>query len=312
MHKWFVLMHVSSCKQHIHQNNPDTKEFLTLAIHDFSGLNLYSSNTLKNLKETSSQDRHSHKETYHALVFTTVSNMQCMRLLLSELRFQFVLTRKLSSDPTESFFGILLRCAGCNDMLDVRSTRCGIEKVLKTGIVASSKSSNVSSSTYFCSSHPIVGSNVHITEITPSPTVKLAQQALRDVCMSATPVLPTALMTALSFVGGYIARAVAENIACDKWHVDSCCDDCTQKLCHIASVKIWGIVVSAQEETMTGWFHYRTGHSLASCSFWVPDKPPTGTILSAGLLTLTVLIVVENGKPGPENRWIWFSAIHEQ
>lgn len=108
-------------------------------------------------------------------MFTTLSNVQCIRLLLSELRFQFVLTRKLSSDPIESFFGILRRWAGCNDMLDVRSTFCGIEKILKTGVGDSSKSINVSSSTSFCSSQAVVGSNVHSTEITPSPTVKLAQ-----------------------------------------------------------------------------------------------------------------------------------------
>ncbi|KAH9367381.1 hypothetical protein HPB48_010176 [Haemaphysalis longicornis] len=216
MHKWFVLMDVSNCQQHIHQNNPDTKEFSDPDDPRLQWLELVFIEYIENLKETSSEDSFLTKETYHALVFTTVSNVQCIRLLLSELRFQFVLTRKLSSDPIESFFGILRRCAGCNDMLDVRSTLCGIEKMLKTGIVASSKSSNVSSSTSFCSSRAIVGSNVHSTEITPSPTVKLAQQALRDVCTSATPFLPTADMAALSFVGGYIARAVAENIACDK------------------------------------------------------------------------------------------------
>lgn len=27
MHRWFVLMHISNCSQHVHKNNPDFKQF---------------------------------------------------------------------------------------------------------------------------------------------------------------------------------------------------------------------------------------------------------------------------------------------
>ncbi|KAH7982151.1 hypothetical protein HPB52_003311 [Rhipicephalus sanguineus] len=39
------------------------------------------------------------------------------------------------NDPIESMFGFLRRSAGCKDALDVRSSVCGIEKMLKTGIL---------------------------------------------------------------------------------------------------------------------------------------------------------------------------------
>ncbi|KAH9377307.1 hypothetical protein HPB48_013233 [Haemaphysalis longicornis] len=73
MHKWFVLMDVSNCQQHIHQNNPDTKEFSHPDDPRLQWLELVFIEYIENLKETSSEDSFLTKETYHALVFTTVS-----------------------------------------------------------------------------------------------------------------------------------------------------------------------------------------------------------------------------------------------
>ncbi|KAH6948106.1 hypothetical protein HPB50_022975 [Hyalomma asiaticum] len=142
MYRWFVLMDVSNCQQHIHQNNPDAKEFYDPEDVRLHWLELIFLEYVEDLKEASSQENLLSKETYHALVFTTVSNIQCIRFLLNECNFQFVLTRKFSSDPIEFFFGFLRRTAGCNDIMDVRSALCGVEKMLKTGIVAASQKSN--------------------------------------------------------------------------------------------------------------------------------------------------------------------------
>ncbi|KAH7953710.1 hypothetical protein HPB49_011509 [Dermacentor silvarum] len=57
----------------------------------------------------------------------------------------------MSSDPIEAMFSFLRCSAVCNDMLDVRSAVCGLEMMLKTGIVAASSDSNVQSSTTFSS-----------------------------------------------------------------------------------------------------------------------------------------------------------------
>ncbi|KAH7960442.1 hypothetical protein HPB49_019580 [Dermacentor silvarum] len=68
--------------------------------------------------------------------------MQCISCLLTEKELKFVFTRKFSSDPIESLFGFLWCGSGCNDTLDVKGAANGLEKMLKTGIVASANQSN--------------------------------------------------------------------------------------------------------------------------------------------------------------------------
>lgn len=55
----------------------------------------------EDLKDESQAENFLSKETYHALVFTTHSNVACIRSLLTKKMLQFVLTRKMSSDPIE-------------------------------------------------------------------------------------------------------------------------------------------------------------------------------------------------------------------
>ncbi|KAH7940644.1 hypothetical protein HPB49_002743 [Dermacentor silvarum] len=105
---------------------------------------------LKKLKDESHPDNFLSKETYASLVLTTKSNVMSIRFLLTEKKFIFVLARKFSSDPIEALFGFLRRTAGCNDDMDRRSVLCGMEKMLKTGIISSSLQSNVNDSTSFC------------------------------------------------------------------------------------------------------------------------------------------------------------------
>ncbi|KAH6933855.1 hypothetical protein HPB50_018610 [Hyalomma asiaticum] len=154
MCRWFTLMDVSNCQQHIHQNHPDTKELYDPEDSRLHWLELVFLEYIEDLKATSAPQNFLTKETHHALVFTTVSNVQCIRFLLHR-GFKFVLTRKFSSDPIGSLFGTLRRSAGSNDMMDVRSALSGLEKMLKTGIVAASSTSNVHSSSSFFSSGAI-------------------------------------------------------------------------------------------------------------------------------------------------------------
>ncbi|KAH8031788.1 hypothetical protein HPB51_020859 [Rhipicephalus microplus] len=102
----------------------------------------------------------------------------------------------------ESFFGFLRRTAGCNDLVDVRSALRGVEKMLKTGIVAASQKSNVSSSASFCSSRAVTLAEVDGSTVAVSVNVKLAQQALREPCMSTSSFLPTPHMAAIALVTG--------------------------------------------------------------------------------------------------------------
>ncbi|KAL1418779.1 hypothetical protein MTO96_025664 [Rhipicephalus appendiculatus] len=151
MQKWFTLMDVSNFQQYIHCNNEDTRPFTDVEDPRLEWLETVFLGYIEDLKNESSAGNFFSKETYHALVFATKSNVDCIRHVLTVQHFKFVLTRKMSSDPIESLFGFLRRSSGCNDMLDVKSAVCGLEKMLKTGIVAASKESNVQSSTSFAS-----------------------------------------------------------------------------------------------------------------------------------------------------------------
>lgn len=155
------------------------------------------------------------KETYHALVLTTHSNIECIQYLLREREFGFVLTRKFSSDPLEALFAFLRRTAGCNDALDIRATLNGLEKMLKTGLIASSNQSNVASSSSYRTG-TLVTVNSNPAKATISFPV-IAEEKLWELCLSPKTQQPSPGAASIAMVGGFVARAILEKI-----NFDSC------------------------------------------------------------------------------------------
>lgn len=82
------------------------------------------------------------KETYQALLIASLSTVQCVKYLLDELKFKFVLTRRLSSDNVEQFFGAVRQMAGGNSNCDAVSVSQSFEKILRTGIAETSVNGN--------------------------------------------------------------------------------------------------------------------------------------------------------------------------
>ncbi|KAH8042552.1 hypothetical protein HPB51_024483 [Rhipicephalus microplus] len=103
VHRWFVLMDVSNCVQHIHRNMPDCKQYESPSDEGLVWLMSSFLEYLEDLRRDCQSKPFLTKETY-ALVLTTKSNVQCTRSLLDAVSFKFVLTRKFLSDPIESFF----------------------------------------------------------------------------------------------------------------------------------------------------------------------------------------------------------------
>lgn len=213
MHRWFLLMDVSNCKQHIHLNHPDTKQFSSPCDERLDWLEIVFIEYLLELKKNSLPQNFLTKETYHALVLTTHSNVECIRYLLREKEFGFVLTRKFSSDPLEALFGFLRRTAGCNDALDMRATLNGLEKMLKTGLIASSNQSNVASSSSYQAGTLVTVSSNSAKATTSFPLI--AEDKLRELCLSPRPQQPGPGAASIAMVGGFIARAISEKINCD-------------------------------------------------------------------------------------------------
>lgn len=121
----------------------------------------------------------------------------------------------MSSDPIEAMFGFLRRSAGCDDALDVRSTTCGLEKMLKTGIIAASSGSNVQSSATLTSTQLLP---IQQARCTSTPTadriLNTAAMHLREHLLSDRPMLSNPDVASLAMIGGFIVRAVSERIAC--------------------------------------------------------------------------------------------------
>lgn len=152
---------------------------------------------------------------HEALLLTTYSTVSCIRYLLKTEKFFFVVTRKFSSDPVESFFGTLRRSVGCNDQLDARSAISGFEKVLKTGIAAASGDSNV-----LRSDKPGPSSGLQLPrpqECSEAVDLPVAALNLLKHLKSArvSPSFPTLQHSATVYLGGYIRRIVEEHAACE-------------------------------------------------------------------------------------------------
>ncbi|KAH7953311.1 hypothetical protein HPB49_007026 [Dermacentor silvarum] len=164
------------------------------------------------------------KETCEALLLTIYSTVACIRYLLKSEDFRFVLTRKFSSDPTESLFGTLRRSLGCNDQLDVRSAISGLEKLLKTGIAILSENSNVlhkqEPGHVDVLSAPVAALPVHCSVLSA-----VAVKELDRLKRNAVPTYPNLQVSTAVYVGGYIARVVREHVECQ-----DCCSLMTKPL----------------------------------------------------------------------------------
>lgn len=135
VHKWFALMDVSNCTQHLAQKNPLVRQYCSVSDDRLIWLETEFLDCMHDLRVQSPTNNFLTRETFAALAQTTKSNIQCVRYLLEDKQFAFVLTRKFSSDQIEALFGFLRRSAGCHDQLDVKSAVTGLETILKIGIV---------------------------------------------------------------------------------------------------------------------------------------------------------------------------------
>lgn len=82
------------------------------------------------------------KETSEALIFTCKSTASCVRYLLDE-GFNFVLTRKFSTDALERAHGAIRHHCGSNDHPHVAAALSAVDKIIRTGIAKTSIASNV-------------------------------------------------------------------------------------------------------------------------------------------------------------------------
>ncbi|XP_075726358.1 uncharacterized protein LOC142768285 [Rhipicephalus microplus] len=210
VHRWFVLMNVSNSTQHIHKKNADCKQFESAGDERLIWLETSFLDYLADLKSQCLAKNFLTKETYEGLVITTRSNVDCVQYLLEEMSFHFVLTRKMSLDPFELFFGWMRKSVGSNDQRDVRAVLTGIEKTLKTSVASASSNSNVMAAEE-SNRLSTLPQQKHKGKFPADARRELIDRLNRD-----NSLLPTPDVAALAKIGGYLARAVRENIECEE------------------------------------------------------------------------------------------------
>ncbi|KAH9360827.1 hypothetical protein HPB48_009379 [Haemaphysalis longicornis] len=201
-------MDASNCQQYIHCNNNVARHFTDTDNARLILLDVEFTAYIEDLKGISKLGHFFSEETYHALTFATKSLWTAFVISKPVKKFPFVLTGKMSSDPVESMFGFLHRSAGCNSALNVKSAISGLEKMLTTGIVATSRDSNVQSSTSFTSSQLLAvqqrrQASTHVTD----KFLDTAPQGFKEHCLSERPLALNPDLASLAMIGGFIVRA---------------------------------------------------------------------------------------------------------
>lgn len=92
--------------------------------------------------ETVIFDKRNLPSTCTSILFTSLPTVGCVKYLLDELKFKFVLTRRLSSDNVQQIFGVVRQMAVGNFNCDAVSVSQSFEKILRTGIAETSENEN--------------------------------------------------------------------------------------------------------------------------------------------------------------------------
>ncbi|CAH1366015.1 unnamed protein product, partial [Tenebrio molitor] len=129
-------------KQHIHQRDVNTAPY------------------------TNIEDVRLTKETAEALIFTAKSTYLCIKYLISDLIFFYVLTRNFSSDAVESIFSNVRLRGGSNDLTDCKAAEHALRQILKSGLIKIVNNSNIISNTeYISNAKLVIPRNSNDTEI---------------------------------------------------------------------------------------------------------------------------------------------------
>ncbi|KAG0431933.1 hypothetical protein HPB47_021325 [Ixodes persulcatus] len=132
-------------------------------------------------------------ETFQALLFTTKSTVETTRYLLTQ-GINYVLTRKLNSDPIEAVFGRVRYMCGGNDMLDARAVTAALDQIVKSK---------------FARPPEVVTCDTDVDKLVSSLSVTFSDD-LKELrkCTSAPPLSVTS--SGLAYVGGYIAKLITD------------------------------------------------------------------------------------------------------
>jgi hypothetical protein len=106
MYKYFQIHDVSNRTQYIHKRDPNTAPYTDVQDARLIWLNEDFPKFINDIQTTSAgaNMKGLTKETAEALIFTARSTYLCVKYLIHDLNFFYVLTRSFSSDAVEALF----------------------------------------------------------------------------------------------------------------------------------------------------------------------------------------------------------------
>jgi hypothetical protein len=220
MNQFFKVHDVSDRVQHFKQLDPQCAPYTDMTDERLTWLSETFPKYIEDIQNTSAKKKMKGltKETAHALIFTSHSTSACIKYLLTETNFYFVLTRAFNSDAIESMFSNIRMRGGSHDATDANAAHYAIQNILKSGIIKSAPSANVSVD--------ITSISTVIIPPTPTMTVVIPEEDLQfDLPDSINDSIAELrcesyhvgfgiISASVAMMAGYIIKTLEERIDC--------------------------------------------------------------------------------------------------
>ncbi|EFA03660.1 Transposable element P transposase-like Protein [Tribolium castaneum] len=220
MYKYFQIHDVSNKKQYVEQRDSNTAPYTESEDERLLWLNSYFPNYIANIQVTSAEAGMTglSNETAEALVFTAISTAQCVKYLISDLNFYYVLTRKFNSDAVESIFSNVRLRGGSNDITDCRAAEYALRQILRTGFIKNVDNTNTISDVGYTSSATLNNSQ-QLNEDPNQMTITLSNDVIKKLeelstCAGNFTNFASIESGAIGFLCGYLLKKVEESVKC--------------------------------------------------------------------------------------------------
>jgi hypothetical protein len=221
MYKFFQLHDVSNRSQHFRQRDLNTAPYTDTYDARLLWLEQEFPGYIEDIQTTSKSMgmKGLTKETAEAFIFTAKSTSLCIKYLITDLNFYYVLTRSFSSDAIESLFANIRLRNGCNDLTDCRAAEHAIRQILKNGLIGAVNYSNSLSTVEYTSNAQLVEMQ-STSEINSEISITLDNTLIRKLenlqaFVSDVPSVSHIESAATAFLCGYIIMKVEESVQCE-------------------------------------------------------------------------------------------------
>jgi hypothetical protein len=216
---FFQIHNVSSRNYYIRSLNSAVAPYIDISDERLHWLNVTFPNYIEDIQNSSFSAglQGLTKETAHALIFTSRSTFLCVKFLLQQSGFYYVLTRSFSSDAVEGMFSHVRLRGGSNDATDARTAEYALRQILRCGIVKASKSSNTATNIDYVSSATITKQNFNPPSDLVGPDIVLPFNVLEKIRNLSNIFIPdnTIYTASIAFIAGYILKKLNETFHCD-------------------------------------------------------------------------------------------------